>query len=159
MCKLHGLSRNSTASKGFSSPVSCDHFSDLVGHLRSGASTLLSGSSKSGIVIVIKNAEKLRDLDANLLPGFMRLQELTGVNLCVLLQSRIGLSKFAPPSGLPFPISVVLRQYNRDQIASIIAEKLRESDRERGNTVYPDKFYHNYISLVLGELLNLLGFF
>jgi len=51
----------------------CDAFGDLVECLREE-----SRSAKVGMVLILKNAEKLRDLDANLLPGFMRLQELTG---------------------------------------------------------------------------------
>ena len=42
-----------------------------------------------GVIIALKNAERLRDMDGNLLPGFLRLRELTRLPVCVLLISKI----------------------------------------------------------------------
>ena len=48
-----------------------------------------SNGSGKGVIIALKNAERLRDMDANLLPGFLRLRELARLPVCVLLISKI----------------------------------------------------------------------
>ena len=47
------------------------------------------GGGGGGVIIALKNAERLRDMDGNLLPGFLRLRELTRLPVCVLLISKI----------------------------------------------------------------------
>ncbi len=56
----------------YSSPVKCDTLVDFVEIL---AEEL--GDEQCRIVVVLRNCEILRELDSNLLPGFLRLQELT----------------------------------------------------------------------------------
>ena len=52
------------------------------------------GGNDGGVIIALKNAERLRDMDANLLPGFLRLKELTRLPVCVLLISKIAWEVF-----------------------------------------------------------------
>ena len=47
------------------------------------------GNGGGGVIIALKNAERLRDMDGNLLPGFLRMRELTRLPVCVLLISKI----------------------------------------------------------------------
>lgn len=72
-----------------------DHLVDLIETLKHRG----HGAKAKGLVIVLKESQKLRDLDFNLLPGFLKLQEWTGLNLCVVLVSRVTWNKFLLPSG------------------------------------------------------------
>lgn len=71
LCQLRGLDRCS--GPGMASPVRCDAFGDFVSMLADEEEEDGGG----GVVLVLRRAERLRDLDANLLPGFVRLRELT----------------------------------------------------------------------------------
>jgi origin recognition complex subunit 5 len=111
-----------------------------------------------GVVVALKNAERLRDMDANLLPGFLRLAELTSMPVCAVLLSKISWSKFHVPSGLTRPVPVAVRQFTKEQMSVIIAEKLKASQMERDESVsddikridWTDQFFQNYASLVIG---------
>ncbi len=130
-----------------SSPVRCDTLGEFVDLLRRHEDDILGDELHQGIVLVLRNAERIRELDANLLPGFMRLQELTGVNVCVLLLSRVSFNKFLMPSGLPRPFVVQLKPYTKEELVKIISVRLRESDPKQ----LQPRFYENYAKLVLGE--------
>ena len=61
-------------------------------------------------MLVLRKAEKLRELDANLLPGLLRLRELVGglesingvngLNVCVVLLSCVAADRFHVAQGL-----------------------------------------------------------
>ena len=69
------------------------NLSDLVKFLKERFGDCNGGGK--GVIIALKNAERLRDMDANLLPGFLRLRELTRLPVCVLLISKIAWEAFS----------------------------------------------------------------
>jgi len=116
------------------------------------------GGNDGGVIIALKNAERLRDMDANLLPGFLRLKELTRLPVCVLLISKIAWSKFMVPSGLPRPVPVIVRQFTKEQMSKVIADKLKErqarDDLEHEKDLqWEDEFFLNYTSIVISMFI------
>ena len=53
--------------------------------------------------IVLDKAEKRRDIQENFLPTFLRLQELTHLNICVVLLSQIVWEKLQVDTGFYKP--------------------------------------------------------
>ncbi len=94
-----GLDRCS--GKDFSSPVRCNNLGEFVETLTTDANKIL-GDDASGIVLVLRNAERLRELEANLLPGFVRLQELTGWGIRLLTPSNFKGSRRGLPDSIKF---------------------------------------------------------
>ncbi len=64
-----------------------------------------------------------------------------------MLLTRVSFNKFLTPSGLPKPFVVRLKAYGRDQLAQIIAEKLREGERKP----LEEEFYHGFAKLIISE--------
>ncbi|KAG2469560.1 ORC5 protein, partial [Polypterus senegalus] len=65
------------------------------------------------VYIVIDQAEVLREMDANLLPGFLRLQELVGGNITVIFLTEIVWEKFRPNTGCLEPILFYFPDYTK----------------------------------------------
>ena len=65
------------------------NLADLVKFLKERFGGGGGGGGGGGVIIALKNAERLRDMDGNLLPGFLRMRELTRLPVCVLLISKI----------------------------------------------------------------------
>jgi len=115
--------------------MKCDNMSEFLCHLRQEL------VPETRFVIVLEISDRLRDMDGNLLQVFLRLQELTGLNICCVLESRLDWSKFRPPQDVPTPIIVHFPQYVRDELTEIVAKAL---PGER-----PDSFKHGFAGMVL----------
>ncbi|KAG7257372.1 hypothetical protein CRUP_019851, partial [Coryphaenoides rupestris] len=63
--------------------------------------------------IVIEKAELLRDMDANLLPVLLRLQELVEDNVTVILLSEIVWDRFRPNTGCFEPLLLYFPDYSK----------------------------------------------
>ncbi|CAF94704.1 unnamed protein product, partial [Tetraodon nigroviridis] len=63
--------------------------------------------------IVMEKAEHLRDADANVLPAFLRLQELVEDNVTVVLLSAIVWDKFRPNTGCFEPLLLHFPDYSK----------------------------------------------
>ncbi|XP_029681569.1 origin recognition complex subunit 5 isoform X2 [Takifugu rubripes] len=63
--------------------------------------------------IVMEKAELLRDADANILPAFLRLQELVEDNITVILLSEIVWDKFRPNTGCLEPLLLHFPDYSK----------------------------------------------
>ncbi|KAJ8381753.1 hypothetical protein SKAU_G00025310 [Synaphobranchus kaupii] len=92
--------------------------------------------------IVLDRAELLRDMDANLLPGFLRLQELVEDNLTVILLSQIVWDKFRPNTGCFEPLLLHFPNYNKAELQEILAQDTHPS--------YSSELYSSYINILLG---------
>ena len=68
------------------------NLSDLVKFLKERFGDCNGGGK--GVIIALKNAERLRDMDVNLLPGFLRMRELVRLPVCVLLIAKIAWEAF-----------------------------------------------------------------
>lgn len=93
--------------------------------------------------IVLDKAERLRtSLESHLLPLFLRLGELTGLNICVIFITDIVLEKFFTTTGFLLPIPIHFPDYSKDDLIIIMS-----LDCPRG---YKEEFYKRYCSVVVG---------
>lgn len=91
---------------------------------------------------VLDNAEQLREMDANLLPGFLRFQELAETNVTVIFISEIVWEKFRPNTGCFEPLTLYFPDYSIDDILKILS---RDYPPE-----FSADFYMSYINILLG---------
>uniref|UniRef100_A0A3B3R0C7 Origin recognition complex subunit 5 n=1 Tax=Paramormyrops kingsleyae TaxID=1676925 RepID=A0A3B3R0C7_9TELE len=96
-------------------------------------------SAKHTRYIVLDRAEVLRDMSANLLPGFLRLQELD--NVTVILLSEIVWDKFRPSTGCFEPLQLHFPDYSKG-LQQILAQDSHPS--------YSAELYTFYINILLG---------
>lgn len=94
------------------------------------------------VYIVLDNAEQLREMDANLLPGFLRFQELAETNVTVIFISEIVWEKFRPNTGCFEPLILYFPDYSIDDILKILS---RDYPPE-----FSADFYMSYINILLG---------
>ncbi|EDW03215.1 origin recognition complex subunit 5 [Drosophila grimshawi] len=118
------------------------------------------GKSARGFLIAVDNAERLRDMDANVLPVLLRLQQLTGLNICVLLLSQLPFEKYYNKTGLSEIIPVHLAQYNKTETLRILSSDFDQLKRQLQLQLDGDRlaiceqsltpeFYSNYLNLFL----------
>ncbi|NWH32055.1 ORC5 protein, partial [Chloropsis hardwickii] len=93
-----------------SSPVHCDTLNDFVRLFKQAvASQELQDQT---LYIVLDRAEQLREMEANILPAFLRLQELTDRNVTVVLLSEIVWELFRPSVGCFEPFTMYFPDYS-----------------------------------------------
>lgn len=140
----------------------CDYYVSGIG----------SSSQKVPInnyVVALDTAERLRDMDCNILCSLLRLQEYTRLNISVILISRLPLEKFYPRSGLNEEILTIhCPAYNRAEILTILGARFANSVRpkiqkwfDRKHTTAPteeqyqileqinEDFYGNYLNIFM----------
>lgn len=138
--KIHGHELSS--SKKYAPYASCDNMMNFVSCLRNSE---IVAQEKKPCVIVLDKCEKLRDMDATLLPAFLRLQELTKMfHLCVFFLSDVVWEKFRIREGFQEPIQIHFPQYTKDELVEILLR-----DRPSGDK-WPDDIYCSYVKLFLG---------
>lgn len=118
--------------------------------------------SATSFIIAIENAEKLRDMEHNIMPVFMKLQELTGLNISCIFVSHIALEKY----GIPEMIKIHVPDYSKNDLIEIFAnnynetsvkilksiEKNQPSDVDQQLELagkLDEDFYRNYLNLFL----------
>ncbi|CAB1346019.1 unnamed protein product [Coregonus sp. 'balchen'] len=92
--------------------------------------------------IVLDRAELLRDMAANLLPAFLRLQELVEDNVTVILLSEIVWDKFRPNTGCFEPLLLHFPDYSKGELQQILSEDSHPS--------YSPELYSAFINILLG---------
>uniref|UniRef100_A0A3P8QKR3 Origin recognition complex subunit 5 n=1 Tax=Astatotilapia calliptera TaxID=8154 RepID=A0A3P8QKR3_ASTCA len=92
--------------------------------------------------IVMEKAELLRDTDASLLSALLRLQELVGDNVTVILLSEIAWDKFRPNTGCFEPLLLHFPDYSKSELQQILSQNVHSS--------YSAGFYSAYINILLG---------
>lgn len=92
--------------------------------------------------LVLDRAELLRDMEANLLPGLLRLQELVDDNVTVILLSEIVWDKFRPNTGCFEPLLLHFPDYSKAELQQILVR-----DYHPG---YSAELYASFISILLG---------
>ncbi|KAL9931070.1 origin recognition complex subunit 5 [Glossina fuscipes fuscipes] len=75
----------------------------------------------TSLIMVLDQAERLRDMDGNVLPSLMRLQELTGLNVCAVLVGQISFEKYYVANGLPELVTLNCGQYTKCEILHILS--------------------------------------
>ncbi|KAJ2803274.1 Origin recognition complex subunit 5, partial [Coemansia helicoidea] len=106
-----------SAENQYANYARCDSVVDFVNAARE----LLQGSEQAAHYIVVDQAERLRDRGAMLLTALVRLPELTGANIAVVLLSSVVWDKFRPRhGGAPDPHTVFFGYYAKEQMLRII---------------------------------------
>ncbi|XP_068750638.1 origin recognition complex subunit 5-like isoform X1 [Montipora capricornis] len=121
-----------------SSPPKCDNMTDFTRQLK--ISLLLRDFTKETFYIVLDKADRLRDMETYALPAFLRLQELTQINICVVLISQIVWDKFQVGTGFYEPMSIHFPDYSKAELLEIMAKDCP--------SLYPVEFYKAYCQLL-----------
>ncbi|KAK7101883.1 hypothetical protein V1264_020195 [Littorina saxatilis] len=137
----HILTNLPLAKKGdkSSAPSTCDNMNDFVRLLKSEVEQ--RKLQDETVYIVLDRAERLRDMDVNILPTFLRLQELTGLNICTVLLSEILWEKFRCGTGFCEPFTLYLPDFSQEELRRIMALDCPEGQSET--------LYSNYLSLFM----------
>ncbi|XP_052316451.1 origin recognition complex subunit 5-like isoform X2 [Oncorhynchus keta] len=102
----------------------------------------VQASAKQTRYIVLDRAELLRDMETNLLPAFLRLQELVEDNVTVILLSEIVWDKFRPNTGCFEPLLLHFPDYSKGELQQILSEDSHPS--------YSPELYSAFINILLG---------
>ncbi|KAJ8301143.1 hypothetical protein KUTeg_020130 [Tegillarca granosa] len=122
---LNNLQGNTANLSDASKFLKCDNMNDFVRLFKQ----------------ILDRAERLRDFDINVLPAFLKLQELTQQNVCVVFMTEIVWEKFRTGTGYCEPLCVHFPDYSKDELLEILM--LDKPDD------YTDEFYSMYINLLL----------
>ncbi|XP_014090615.3 origin recognition complex subunit 5 [Bactrocera oleae] len=142
--------------------IKTENLKDFVEQLRR-----LQSQPEAQYIIALDNAERLRDMDANVLPSLLRLQQLCGLNICVILISQLPLEKFYCKTGIDDPITLYFPQYTKSETLEILSSDFKNAQKlmvailnrkkpENLSTklqiVYTvtREFFNNYLNLFLG---------
>ncbi|KAJ2001599.1 hypothetical protein GGI04_003674, partial [Coemansia thaxteri] len=107
------------AENRFSNYARCDNLVDFVNNVRD----LLGSKHGATYYLVVDQAERLRDRGPMLLTTLLRLSELTGVDISVVLISNVVWDKFRPRhGGAADPVSVYFPYYSKEQILQVLAK-------------------------------------
>ncbi len=71
--------------------------------------------------IIVDKAERLRQMDSNLLPALLRLSEFTKLNICVIFVTEIIWEKFLSGTCFPVPAKVHFNDYNQNELIEIMS--------------------------------------
>ncbi|NXX08900.1 ORC5 protein, partial [Larus smithsonianus] len=128
------------------SHVPCDNFNDFVRLFKQAvASQELEDQTLyivSNIILVLDRAEQLREMEANILPAFLRLQELSDRNVTVVLLSEIVWELFRPNTGCFEPFTLYFPDYSIGHLQKILSQNHPPE--------YSADFYAAYINILLG---------
>lgn len=126
----------------------CDNMMDFISTLRQ----MSREKDLSQTVIVLDKAERLRDMDMNLFPAFVRFRELSGLNISCVMISELELNKLIPTFDISMPIEIYFPQYTKEQLNEIILHDLissRFSDEINVKLENEKDFYRNYLNAFL----------
>uniref|UniRef100_A0A8C0SI69 Origin recognition complex subunit 5 n=1 Tax=Canis lupus familiaris TaxID=9615 RepID=A0A8C0SI69_CANLF len=137
---LNKLNHLCSSEDGCSTQVTCETFNDFVRLFKQ--VTKAESLKDQTVYIVLDKAEYLRDMEANLLPGFLRLQELTDRNVTVLFLSEIVWEKFRPNTGCFEPFVLYFPDYSIGNLQKILSHDHPPE--------YSADFYAAYINILLG---------
>ncbi|XP_018318411.1 origin recognition complex subunit 5 [Agrilus planipennis] len=94
----------------------CENAMDFIEHLKK----FSCSTGLDSVVFVLDKAENLRSMDHNLLPIFMSLRKLTGIEISTILISELPFEKFYGYAHYD-PIKVFFPQYTKDELMEILA--------------------------------------
>ncbi|XP_048357298.1 origin recognition complex subunit 5 isoform X2 [Sphaerodactylus townsendi] len=112
----------------------------IYGHTSSGKTYVMQTLLKT--LEVLDNAEQLREMEANILPGFLRLQELIDQNVTVVLLSEIVWELLRPNMGCLEPMLLYFPDYSIGHLQKILSHDYPPE--------YSFDFYAAYINILLG---------
>ncbi|XP_068785769.1 origin recognition complex subunit 5 isoform X2 [Struthio camelus] len=112
----------------------------IYGHTSSGKTYVIQ--TLLNTLRVLDRAEQLREMEANILPAFLRLQELTDRNVTVVLLSEIVWELFRPSTGCFEPFTLYFPDYSIGHLQKILSHNHPPE--------YSADFYAAYINILLG---------
>ncbi|KAI4487657.1 hypothetical protein M0802_011970 [Mischocyttarus mexicanus] len=116
--------------------LKCDNVVTFITKLQ-----LISKYDNRPIVIIFNKSMYMRDMDKRLFPVFLRLKELSNINVCTIFVSNVIWEKCYTQVGLFEPIKVYCAQYTREEMLEILLLYKPEE--------YSDTIYKNYLNLFL----------
>ncbi|NWX84373.1 ORC5 protein, partial [Nothoprocta ornata] len=122
------------------SRVLCDTFNDFVRLFKQAVTS--QDLQDQTLYIVLDRAEQLREMEANILPAFLRLQELTDRNVTVILLTEIVWELFRPSTGCFEPLTLYFPDYSIGHLQKILSNNHPPE--------YSADFYAAYINILLG---------
>ncbi|KAF2900267.1 hypothetical protein ILUMI_05920 [Ignelater luminosus] len=128
----------------------CDNVMDFIFNLRKCADEVDLNKS----VIVLDKAERLRNMDYNLLPAFLKLKELSGLSVSVIFISEIIFEKYYFKARTLEPIKIHFSQYTREELWEILRldfDHVQNFIRNNFNENFDinEEFFSNYLNLFL----------
>uniref|UniRef100_A0A8C8RU17 Origin recognition complex subunit 5 n=1 Tax=Pelusios castaneus TaxID=367368 RepID=A0A8C8RU17_9SAUR len=120
------------------SHVPCDTFNDFVRLFKQETKDLQDQT----VYIVLDKAEQLREMEANVLPGFLKLQEMSDRNVTVVFLSEIVWELFRPNTGCLEPFTLYFPDYSIGHLQKILSHYHPPE--------YSADFYSAYINILLG---------
>lgn len=126
-----------TSETGYKLERRCDDFVELIFQIK-----LIAKANPKPIVIVLERCDKLRDLHANILPGLLRLGELTRSNVCTIFTSDVIWEKYIPKIGMYEPLKLHFPAYNKDETQEILLHTMKPEE-------YDTTFYNTFLNLFL----------
>lgn len=128
----------------------CGSLMDFISHVQKTCEQI----DLNGSVIVLDKAEELRNMDYNLLPGFLRLAEFTGLSISVIFLSEIVFEKYYFRLNIVEPIKIHFPQYTKDELLEILSHDFPYVQKLIANsfneTLELDiEFYRNYLNVFL----------
>lgn len=130
-------------------------------NMKSFLKEILKLDKEDSYVIVLEQAEKLRDMEYNILPIFLRLQEMTNLNICCVLVGMVCWEKFLPKTGLTDVITIHVPQYTDKELFDILIEDFGSVKEIIQNEIFEDEkkieilksldleFYNKYLTILL----------
>lgn len=110
----HTLSKDNN----YSSSVKCENASDFIQELHH----LSNSRSSSSYILCFDNVERLRNIDANVLPVLVNLRDISQLNLCTVFISTISIEKMGSICEMP-AISIYWPQYNKTEYITILLKR------------------------------------
>lgn len=121
---------------------------------------------EKSFLIVIERAERLRDMDINIIPTLMKLQELTGLNISCIFISHLALEKFSinewdvvkihvPDYNKNDIVELFLSNYesvHKNVIKKIEKSQMNELEKKKRLEIaelMDEEFYKNYLNIFL----------
>ncbi|XP_045455933.1 origin recognition complex subunit 5 [Melitaea cinxia] len=97
--------------------VKCDSLWELVNNLNKIGNQL---NSYEPVVLVFDRAERLRNMDQNIMSSFLRLREFCNLNICTIFITHLIYDNFYFKVGAREPIKLYFPNYNKEELFKII---------------------------------------
>lgn len=125
--------------------IKCDNIMDFISNLND----LNSVEVLTKCVIILDKAERLRDMNANLLPAFCRFREISHIPITFVLLSEIEFTKLIPKGDVSPPIEIYFPQYTKDELVKILTCDFLRNNSAPIDTLHNEDFYNKYLNVFL----------
>lgn len=110
---------------------------------------LMEVEREKSFLIVLDNAENLRNIDVNLMRMLFNLQQLTSLNVSLILISQLPFEKFHSKSGDIRPNIIHFPSYTKEEIVQILTKDFGKMLHKNKGLVVDSRATEEYIQLIL----------